>query len=215
MSQRVLIAEAETLLADLLGAHVRRMMPDGQVRIVRTVAELEEIAPEEFDLAILDLLLADGDVLEWLNDHARAQPRSPVIALTACDKDFILYGVLKSGVAGIVHKADGLEFLEIAIKTVLIGGSVLSPKAQEIRTKFASDPTFFAKLISEREMDVLRTVGAGLSTSEAAELLGIQETTVIDHRKNLRQKLGFHSHSQLMVYAIEKGFAPVVRKQKK
>lgn len=118
VSTRILIAEPELLLAELLGGHLERILPAASITRIRTV---EALRSSHFDLAIVDLVLADGDVVEWLKSRSENGGLSKVIVLTSCEKEVLLHSVLHSAVAGVVHKADSLEFFDIALRTVLAG----------------------------------------------------------------------------------------------
>lgn len=113
---------------------------------------------------------------------------------------------MKSGVPGIVHKTDALDYLIMAIRTVSAGGSYYSPRIHEFRTSFAANPNFFAKILSPREQTVLEKIGRGDTTEQIVTALGISEATCIDHRKNVMLKLGLHRQSDLVAHALEKGF---------
>jgi DNA-binding CsgD family transcriptional regulator len=56
--------------------------------------------------------------------------------------------------------------------------------------------------LSEREIDVLKLIVAGLSNKEIADKLFISIHTVVSHRKNISQKTGIKSQSGLTIYAI-------------
>jgi DNA-binding NarL/FixJ family response regulator len=57
-------------------------------------------------------------------------------------------------------------------------------------------------VLSDREIDVLKSVALGLSNKEVADHLCISINTVITHRKNITSKLGIKSISGLTVYAL-------------
>lgn len=59
-----------------------------------------------------------------------------------------------------------------------------------------------SELLSEREVDVLKTVALGYSNKEIAEKLFISINTVISHRKNITEKLGIKTIAGLTVYAV-------------
>ena len=56
--------------------------------------------------------------------------------------------------------------------------------------------------LSDRELDVLKLIVAGLSNKEIADKLFISIHTVVSHRKNISQKTGIKSQSGLTIYAI-------------
>jgi DNA-binding CsgD family transcriptional regulator len=60
--------------------------------------------------------------------------------------------------------------------------------------------------LSEREIEVLKLLAAGLSTKQIAEELHISTNTVITHRKNLSAKTGIRSVSGLTIYAVVKKY---------
>ncbi len=57
-------------------------------------------------------------------------------------------------------------------------------------------------LLSDREIEVLRSVATGYSNKEIADKLFISINTVITHRKNITDKLGIKTIAGLTVYAI-------------
>jgi DNA-binding CsgD family transcriptional regulator len=61
------------------------------------------------------------------------------------------------------------------------------------------------KILTRREIDVLRLVVKGLKNREIAEHLFVAETTVITHRKNISAKLGIKKVGALTVYAVING----------
>ncbi len=58
------------------------------------------------------------------------------------------------------------------------------------------------EILTEREIDVLKLLAAGLANKEIADKLNISVNTVITHRKNISQKTGIKSVSGLTIYAV-------------
>jgi DNA-binding NarL/FixJ family response regulator len=76
-----------------------------------------------------------------------------------------------------------------------------------IRKRFISNQTQHKhreqqKVLSDREVDVLKHLIDGNSNKEIADKLNISVNTVISHRKNISIKTGIHSVSGLTIYAI-------------
>ena len=59
--------------------------------------------------------------------------------------------------------------------------------------------------LTPREAEVLELLAGGLTNDEIAEQLVISPHTVARHRENLMHKLGLHSKSELVKYAIRRG----------
>lgn len=66
-----------------------------------------------------------------------------------------------------------------------------------------------AKVLSDREIEVLSLIVHGLINKEIADRLNISVTTVISHRKNITEKLGLKSVSALTIYAVMHGYVDI------
>jgi two-component system response regulator NreC len=60
-------------------------------------------------------------------------------------------------------------------------------------------------VLTDRERDVLALVAEGLLNRAIGERLGISPKTVARHRENIMRKLGLHSRTDLVKYAIRTG----------
>ncbi len=61
------------------------------------------------------------------------------------------------------------------------------------------------KLLTARELEVLRMIGEGQRTKEIAFSLGITFKTAVTHRSNIMEKLGIHEGPRLVRFAIRTG----------
>ena len=66
-----------------------------------------------------------------------------------------------------------------------------------------------AKILSDREIEVLSLIVQGNINKEIADKLNIGLTTVITHRKNIMEKLGMKSVSALTIYAVTHGYVDI------
>ena len=66
-----------------------------------------------------------------------------------------------------------------------------------------------AKVLSDREIEVLSLIAQGNLNKEIADQLHISLTTVISHRKNITEKLGMKSVSALTIYAVMHGYVDI------
>ena len=65
------------------------------------------------------------------------------------------------------------------------------------------------KILSDREIEVMSLIVQGYINKEIAEQLNIGLATVITHRKNIMDKLGFKSVSALTIYAVMHGYVDI------
>jgi len=208
---RILLVEDQTILRELLIARLLADYPACEVTEAIDLAGLSLIAAAKprFDLWIFDLELPDGNALDWIENWAKEQTSPKAIILSSSNEDRVLFRALHSNLPAFVHKDDGIEMLQLAIKTVLAGGIFLSPSVQRLRSKMQADPVFFDRILTKTEQEVLTLAGQGLSNEEIAQALGIREQTAGVHRKHIMNKLDVHTQADLIRYAIKKGFSKV------
>ena len=65
------------------------------------------------------------------------------------------------------------------------------------------------KILSDREIQVMSLIVQGYINKEIADRLNIGLATVITHRKNIMDKLGFKSVSALTIYAVMHGYVDI------
>ena len=159
-------------------------------------------------ILLLDLELPDGNGLDVAPELKRVSPETRILAISAKVDDYTLFRVVDSGVDGYIDKVgSSVESLTTAIRTVLTRGAYFSPAVETALRKMAEDPQAFPKILSPRELDVLRVIGGGCSNAQAAQSLGMTVTTAKTHRRNIMSKLGLHNSRELMRYAAAVGFA--------
>ena len=162
------------------------------------------------ELVILDLVLPDGDGLDLLPDIFSMAPGAKVIALSSHIDEFTLHRAMSSRVHGILDKNEQpVRILREAIATVLNGQRYISSLVQRLKASARENPAAFDKILSDREQEVIKLIGEGLTNEQIARRLGISVSTAKHHRLNIMAKLDIHSTPQLIHYAIEKGFTRV------
>jgi DNA-binding NarL/FixJ family response regulator len=131
--------------------------------------------------------------------------------LTQYDDREYVSRFLKAGVSGYVLKKAVAAELVAAIRAVSRGGLVLDPeiardvlrdRGREALPDQADDPY---ESLTDREKQVLKLVAEGNSNKEIAETLGISVKTAMAHREHLMGKLGVHSRTELIRFALRRG----------
>jgi DNA-binding NarL/FixJ family response regulator len=161
------------------------------------------------DVVVLDLQLPGASGVEVIRGLLAARPGLRVLMLSASGEQQDVLAAVKAGAAGyIVKSASRVEFLE-AVRRTAEGDAVFSPGLAglvlgEFR-RLAASPAPGAPRLTEREAEVLRMVGTGLSYKQIADRLVISHRTVQNHVQNTLSKLHLHNRVELVRYAIEHG----------
>jgi two-component system response regulator NreC len=84
----------------------------------------------------------------------------------------------------------------------------LSPRVRRTERGFQLDYTAEQRsisILSQREQQVMRLLAEGRTVKGCAEMLGLSESTIDNHKSRLMKKLGIHKSSELAVRAIRDG----------
>ena len=118
--------------------------------------------------------------------------------------------VARAGAEAFVRKEDAIDELPRAIRAVLTGKTYLSPAAaaavtEALRTGPHPSSSGGAHGLSERELDVLRGIGEGITYKEIAARLSLSVKSVETYRARLARKLGCTSKVDLAHHAVRLG----------
>src|SRR5437899_3157964 len=149
-----------------------------------------DLAP---DVVLMDLVMPGIGGVEATRQFKQASPHSQIIVLTSYHEDEYIFPALRAGATSYVLKDIGPEELADTIRKAARGESVLHPRVaarvvQEMRGEKRDTPNLFNEL-SDRELEVLRLIAAGMANAEIAQKLVISEKTVKGHVSNILGKL--------------------------
>jgi DNA-binding NarL/FixJ family response regulator len=209
---RVLVADDHALLRDGIRALLKLAddvevvgeAADGQ----QAVEECRRLAP---DLVLMDIAMPGLGGLEAAVQIHREHPRVKVVVLTQYEDREYVSRFLKAGVAGYVLKKSAGAELVAAIRAAHRGGLVLDPavareavgeSGRAAASAAAEDPY---DALTDREKQVLKLVADGRSNKEVAQLLGISVKTAMSHREHLMGKLGLHTRTEVVRFALRRG----------
>src|SRR6201985_1910964 len=149
---------------------------------------------------VLDLHMGRELSLSALFEIRGASPDTAVVILTMEDDPAFVAPAWNAGAAGYVLKEASRTELVRAIRTVAKGGRDLDPAIGGWALTSADEaaPT-------DLELEGLRLVALGHTSSEIATLMYISPRTVETHRANLQAKLGIAGRPELVRYALEHG----------
>ncbi|MEM1441127.1 MAG: response regulator transcription factor [Verrucomicrobiota bacterium] len=159
---------------------------------------------EEVDLAIVDVSLPDRSGLELIKDLRVRHEEVKCLVISSHDEEVYAERVLRAGGRGYMMKDRAADLLEEAVKQVLSGGVFLSAEmtARMMEVIAGGGSSVSVSALSDRELEVYRSIGEGHSSREIAGLMGISIRTVDAHRTHIKEKLGLRDAAELTHSAI-------------
>jgi DNA-binding NarL/FixJ family response regulator len=172
---------------------------------------LAAIRRRPFDVMLLDLRMPGRTGLDVLRAAAAEKPGAKTVLLTAAITDDEVVEAVRLGAKGVVMKESSPETLIECVRRVHAGEPWIDREAmgrafdrvlqREQATREAG------KVLTPREIEIVRMITQGLRNKAIAERLSISEGTVKIHLHNIYEKLGVDGRLELMLYAQNKGLA--------
>lgn len=162
---------------------------------------LKRVAELKPDLVVVDVSmpgLHGFDLIRRLQaDFAKVR----IIVFSASPEEQYAVRFLRSGAHAYLSKSRQSTELLVAIRKVASGAPYLTDAASiGLLKQSGSNPL---EALSDREMDVLRALIAGLSPSDISRTLNIGRSTVSTHLTNIRGKLSAQTNTQVVQLVVE------------
>jgi DNA-binding NarL/FixJ family response regulator len=202
--------EIRVLLVDdfplVRGGIAAALESDGAIEVVGEAATaadgFEQALALEPDVVLLDLGLPDRSGIDVISRLSAALPRSRVIVVTASENVDLVASAMSAGAYGYLTKRASARELRDAVITVHGGGTVLDADlAAQVFRAYPKKGAGARPLLTERERQVIRMVGEGLTDREIAGALFLSPRTVQNQLTSVRRKTGLGRRSELAHWA--------------
>ncbi len=157
---------------------------------------IQELKP---DVIVIDITLEQGNGLELIKDLRAVLPGTPVLVVTMHDERVYCERALRAGASGYIMKAQAIDQVIHALRVVLEGKLYLSHSmADRILSqrigRAAADPVADpVHRLTDRELEIFRSIGSWKSTREIAGSLHLSIKTVEYYREQIKKKLGLRT----------------------
>ncbi|OLT13281.1 DNA-binding response regulator [Pseudonocardia sp. CNS-139] len=212
---RLVIVDDEPMVCEHLRTIVGSAEDIDVVGIAHDGAEaLETVVRRSPDVVLMDLRMPGVDGLTATARMAALPDPPIVVVLTTFEADDYVLRALRAGAAGFLLKSTPPEDLIGLVRVAADGHAVLSPKVVTRLVAASSRAQVRAEeargrltRLTDRELDVLRLLGAGLANADIARELFLSEATVKSYVSRMLDKLGCANRTQAGLLAVEAGLA--------
>ena len=211
--QRIMMNKSDRQCITILVADDHPLLREGVVAVLSNEPDMRAVAQvsngreaiEAYrtyrpDIVLMDIQMPEMSGIQAITQIYAEAPQAKVIVLTTYKGDLGALRALRAGAVGYLLKSQLLSELVEAIRVVHAGGRRIPPDiAAELARHLGEDA------LSEREIQVLRSVAMGNSNKRVAAELAVSEDTVKAHMKNICSKLGANDRTHAVTIAIRRG----------
>jgi DNA-binding NarL/FixJ family response regulator len=147
------------------------------------------------DVLLLDITMPDQDGITITKKISAAFPVIQIIMLTASENEDDLMKALQAGARGYVLKGISAKELVKIVRTIVAGGTYISPDMANMILFELSQPSQPDPLseLSDREKEILKLVAKGYTNREIGTQIHLSEKTIKHYMSNILQKLHVRS----------------------
>ncbi|MCA9110741.1 MAG: response regulator transcription factor [Planctomycetaceae bacterium] len=205
---RILLVEDHPLVRDGLRSRIDRQEDMEVCGEADDVTEaMSAIQSKDPDIAIVDLSLRSGNGLDLISQLTATESDVRVIVASMHDEHIYAERAVKAGAMGYVHKQEASTKIVEAIRQVIQGRLYVSGDLNErlMRRAINEQRTIddSVSLLTNRELQVFESIGAGRTVKEIAQTLSLSPKTIETYRDRIRKKLHLDSSTRLMHYAVK------------
>lgn len=162
--------------------------------ISSALLRIQQLRPQ---IVILDHMLKGADGIKALDDLRTINCK--IFVFTQVEDPHVLHHYWKNFVVALVSKSSELQDLNSAFAAVIDGRRFISANLEKIISEN------YLKLLTPREIEVIRLISSGKSNKEVADVLGCTDHTIKTHKANIMEKLGYASTVEVSVWASKNG----------
>jgi len=206
---RILIADDHEIvrqgLRSLVESHTGWEVCGEAVDGSDAIQKVRELKP---DIIALDIGMPRVNALDAAREILRENPKAKILFLTIYDTEQVVKTAVHVGAKGLILKSDAAKELVAAVEAIQRNATHFSSHMSQtvLRTDLRGNRRSADKdTLTKREKQVIQLLAEGKSTKEVADILELSVKTAETHRSNIMSKLGLHSVSELVLYAVRNG----------
>lgn len=209
----VLIADDHRLVIEGVKLKMAELAETVDFTVAMTAQELMNVlakADVDYSLALLDLSIPGANGLSHIEQVRNEHPSLPVVVLSGSEDADLMRRLLDLGVLGFIPKAYSPDVMLSAVRLVLSGGVYIPPMMlgqvsaavpAAVTPAVASPESIdsLRRILTERQVDVLRLLSQGKPNKLIARDLGISEGTVKIHLAAIYRALNVRNRTEAVV----------------
>ena len=202
---RIVIADDHTLMREGLK---RILESTDDIEVVGEATDgfgvLAHVRKGGFDLLLLDLSMPGRSGIDLIRQIRTESPKLPVLVLTMYEEEQYAIRSIRAGAQGYLTKESAGTQLVHAIRKVASGKPYISIEVAEqlaLDIMTPEKPLPHSQL-SNREFEIFNLLAQGKTVTDIGQQLHLSVKTVSTHKSRILHKMGMHSISEIVRYAV-------------
>jgi two-component system nitrate/nitrite response regulator NarL len=205
----VILIEDHVMIAESMRMAIERHSDMRVVGVGRSIADGEKLLrAERPDVVMLDFRLPDGEAPLAIATYLAIHPSLRIVVVSGTADTRTVVGALEAGACGYLLKEQPLEELIEGIRVVAGGGQAVAQALVPLLGAQIGRPAPASQRLRPGEVEVLRLLSLGMSTTDLASTLSISVNTVRNHFQSAITRLGAHSKLEAVSIALSEGLIP-------
>ena len=206
----LIVAKQDMVYVQALAWAASRVFPTAKIMTIGSGTQLlQHLGARTIDFLILGLNFTDMDGLDLVQQITDQKLARRVVVVADGRDGWIIPRLQNTRIDAIIDlSGETLTGVQQALHRVNAGQAYVSPSLRAVLVGRAEANDTYSKL-SPGELRVLRLIGTGQDNKEAGEALGLSESTVQTHRRNIMHKLNISTSPKLVREAIRLGLAQI------
>lgn len=198
--ETVLIADDHEIVRRGIRMLIESFSPKYHIIEASSCAAVAQIlSREQVQYAILDMVLADGNILSVIQQIEACSHQTNILVYSMNAERIYARRLIEKGVRGFLCKQTPIEELEKAIRNILNGQVYVSDELKTTllnnsRTNLTQNPI---DGLSDRELEVVEYIAIGMGTKEIAQKMNLDITTISTYRRRAFEKLDVQNTIEL------------------
>jgi len=208
---KVIICDDQAIVRDGLEM-LLKLEPDIEVVGIAEdgAAAVELVVQKTPELVLMDLKMPIMNGVEATRQIKAKYPEIKVLVLTTYDNDEWVFDAIRAGASGYLLKDTPRDEVIKAIRGTVAGKTYIDPSVagrvlSQASSRQTEPTTLITEKLTEREIEILRSIANGLNNADIADRLSLSEGTVRNHVSSILAKLGVSDRTQAAVIAIRHG----------
>lgn len=151
---------------------------------------------KNYDFAIIDLNISGKKTFDYIKRATETNKSSKHMVFTSSIRKDYFDQVFEYDVDGYLIKECAVEDLVYAINSILKGRRFVDPIFSDIQR----NTSFKSEILTQREKEVLKLMGGGLSNQDIANTLYISVNTVKKYVTSLMSKMEFSNRTEAALF---------------